>query len=165
MQAGSDMDELRKSQRLLVGHGALVLLVAFIIGFGFLFFLLGDIRLWPIPWVIDYQMPGTYDAWRMAHMEGITNGFGLWLLASVLPLLNFSARTSRRIAIGMIITAWTIVIASCFDPLFPQARGLALTSESNLMNNIAFLLFVIGIGIVIAIMVKVAKQCLFTAEQ
>lgn len=158
------MDEIRKSQRLLVGHGALVLLVAFVIGFGFLFFLIGEVRLWPIPGVIDYQLPGTYDAWRMAHMEGITNGFGLWLLAAVLPLLNLSAKTSKRIAVGMIITAWTIVIASTFDPLFPNARGLALTSESNLMSDVAFLLFVIGIGIVIAIMIKVAHQCLFAAE-
>jgi hypothetical protein len=158
------MDEIRKSQRLLVGHGALVLLVAFVIGFGFLFFLIGEIRLWPIPGVIDYQLPGTYDAWRMAHMEGITNGFGLWLLAAVLPLLNLSARTSRRIAVGMIITAWTIVIASTLDPLFPNARGLALTSDSNLMNDVAFLLFVIGIGIVIAIMIRVAHQCLFATE-
>ena len=158
------MDEIRKSQRLLVGHGALVLLVAFVIGFGFLFFLIGEVRLWPIPGVIDYQLPGTYDAWRMAHMEGITNGFGLWLLAAVLPLLNLSAKTCKRIAVGMIITAWTIVIASTFDPLFPNARGLALTSESNLMSDVAFLLFVIGIGIVIAIMIKVAHQCLFAAE-
>ncbi|MEH6639964.1 MAG: hypothetical protein V7717_11855 [Porticoccaceae bacterium] len=158
------MEDIRKSQRLLVGHGALVLLFAFVIGFGFVFFLIGDIRLWPIPGVIDYQMPGTYDAWRMAHMEGITNGFGLWLLAAVLPLLNLSVKTSRRIAIGMIITAWTIVIASTIDPLFPNARGLELTSESTLWNDVAFLLFVIGIGIVIAIMVKIAKECLFTAE-
>jgi hypothetical protein len=158
------MDEIKKSQRLLVGHGALVLLFAFVVGFGFLFFLIGDIRLWPIPGVIDFQMPGTYDAWRMAHMEGITNGFGLWLMAAVLPLLNFSAKTSRRLAIGMIITAWTIVIASTIDPLFPNARGLELTSESNVMNDIAFLLFVVGIGIVIAIMIRVAHQCLLKPE-
>ena len=158
------MEEIRKSQRLLVGHGALVLLFAFTVGFGFLFFLIGEIRLWPIPGVIHYQLPGTYDAWRMAHMEGITNGFGLWLLAAVLPLLNLSARTCKRIAVGMIITAWTIVIASTVDPLFPDARGLALTGDTNLMNDVAFLLFVIGIGIVIAIMIKVAHQCLFAAK-
>ena len=158
------MDEILKSQRLLVGHGALVLLFAFVVGFGFLFFLIGDIRLWPIPGVIDYQMPGTYDAWRMAHMEGITNGFGLWLMAAVLPLLNFSAKTSRRLAIGMIITAWTIVIASTIDPLFPNARGLELTGESNIMNDIAFLLFVVGIGIVIVIMAKVASHCLLSSD-
>jgi hypothetical protein len=158
------VDDIKKSQRLLVGHGALVLLFAFVVGFGFLFFLIGDIRLWPIPGVIDYQMPGTYDAWRMAHMEGITNGFGLWLMAAVLPLLNFSVKTSRRLAIGMIITAWTIVIASTIDPLFPNARGIALTGESNLMNDIAFLLFVIGIAIVVVIMIKVAIKCLLRPE-
>ena len=158
------MDEILKSQRLLVGHGALVLLFAFVVGFGFLFFLIGDIRLWTIPGVIDYQMPGTYDAWRMAHMEGITNGFGLWLLAAVLPLLNFSANASRRLAIGMIITAWTIVIASTIDPLFPSARGLELTGESNMMNDIAFLLFVVGIGIVIVIMARVASHCLLSSD-
>lgn len=155
------MTDISNSQRLLIGHGALVLTFAFVIGFGFLFFLIGEIRLWPIPGVIDYQMPGTYDAWRMAHMEGITNGFGLWLMAAVLPNLNFSASTSRRIAIGMIITAWTIVIASTLDPLFPESRGLALTSESNLTSDIAFLLFVVGIVIVVAIMLKIAHQCLF----
>jgi len=155
---------MRKSQRLLVGHGALVLLMAFVVGFGFLFFLIGKIALWPIPGAIDYQLPGTYDAWRMAHMEGITNGFGLWLLAAVLPLLNLSAKTCRRIAIGMIITAWTIVIASVFDPLFPSSRGLELTGESSLTNDVAFLLFVVGIGIVVAIMFKIAYQCLFVSE-
>ena len=159
------MDEITRSQRLLVGHGALVLTYAFIIGFGFLFFLIGNISLWPIPGAIDYQMPGTYDAWRMAHMEGITNGFGLWLMAAVLPLLNFSAKTSRRIAIGMIITAWTIVIASTFDPLFPDSRGLSLTDETTLTNDIAFLLFVVGIAIVVAIMLKIAHACLFSASR
>ncbi len=159
------MEDVSNSQRLLIGHGALVLTVAFIIGFGFLFFLIGEIRLWPIPGAIDYQMPGTYDAWRMAHMEGITNGFGLWLMAAVLPHLRFSARTSRRIAIGMIITAWTIVIASTFDPLFPDSRGLAMTSDTSLTNDIAFLLFLVGLAIVIVIMLKVAHQCLFASNR
>mgnify|MGYP000660260335 CR=1 FL=1 len=158
------MDDLRKSQRLLVGHGALVLLFAFVVGFGFLFFLIGEIALWPIPGSIDYQMPGTYDAWRMAHMEGITNGFGLWLMAAVLPMLNLSVKTCRRIAIGMIITAWTIVIASAFDPLLPSSRGLALTDESSLTKDIAFLLFVVGIGIVVAIMAKIAYECLLRSD-
>lgn len=154
------MEDLKKSQRLLIGHGALVLLWAFVVGFGFLFFLIGSIQLWPFPGVIEYQLPGTYDAWRMAHMEGITNGFGLWLFAAVLPALRFSAKTTRRVSMGMIVTAWTIVVASTFDPLFPEARGLALTADTGLLNDIAFLLFVVGIVIVIAIMIKIAKECL-----
>lgn len=156
------MDELRRNQRLLVGHGALVLLWAFAVGFGFLFFLIGNVRLWPFPGVIEYQLPGTYDAWRMAHMEGITNGFGLWLLAAVLPVLQLPPKLMRMMSIGMVITAWTIVVASLFDPLFPEARGLAVDHGTNLLNDIAFMLFVVGIVIVIAIMIKIAKDCLFT---
>ena len=95
-------------------------------------------------------------------MEGITNGFGLWLLAAVLPILNFGARLTRAVSIGMVITAWTIVIASMFDPLFTEARGLAVDSSTNLLNDTAFILFVIGILIVIAIMVKIAVACLLT---
>ena len=48
------MNSLLRCHRLLVGHGALVLLVGFVIGFGFLFFLTGEIALWPIPGQIDY---------------------------------------------------------------------------------------------------------------
>ena len=154
------MDEIRKSQRLLIGHGALVLLVGFVVGFGFLFFLIGEIRLWPIPGVIEYQMPGSYKAWRMTHLEAITNGFGLWLLAAALPILNFSVKTSRRIAIGMVISAWTIVVASSFDFLFPNSRGLKITTETNLTNDAAFLLFVVGIVIAVAVMGKIAHACL-----
>jgi hypothetical protein len=79
--------------------------------------------------------------------------------------LKLSVKTSRRIAIGMIITAWTIVIASAFDPLFPNARGLELTGETGLANDIAFLLFVVGLAIVIAIMIRIAHQCLFSATR
>ena len=71
------MNSLLRCQRLLVGHGALVLLFGFVVGFGFLFFLIGHVALWPIPGRIDYQLPGTYDAWRMAHMEGVVNGLAL----------------------------------------------------------------------------------------
>ena len=156
---------ISSQQRRLIGHGAILIFIGGILGFGFLFFLIGKIALWPIPWELKIQLPGTYDSWRMAHMEGITNGFGLWLMAAVLPLLNFSAKTSRRIAIGMIITAWTIVIASTFDPLFPDSRGLSLTQETSLTNDIAFLLFLVGLAIVIAIMLKIAHACLFSAKR
>ena len=158
------MDDIGRSQRLLVGHGALVLVSAFIIGFGFAFFLLGEIRLWPIPGVIDYQLPGTYDAWRMAHMEGIINGFALWLLAAILPILQLSAKTCRRLAILMIITAWTFIVASTIDPLFDSARGLALKPDTNTLNDIAFLLFVVGIVTVSAVMFTTAKRCLWFKE-
>ena len=151
-------NEVQKSQRLLLGHGALVLLVGFIIGFGFLFFLNGEISLWPIPGVIAYQLPGTYDAWRMAHTEGIANGLMLWILAAALPALQAFIKQIYRLAVGMVIVAWTIVLASAIDPLFPDAMGLAFTPVSNLANDVAFFLFFVGIIIAVAVVIAVAVK-------
>ncbi|MAZ87566.1 MAG: hypothetical protein CL693_07965 [Cellvibrionaceae bacterium] len=153
-------NELTRSQKLLLGHGALVLLVGFVMGFGFLFFLIGEISLWPIPGVIHYQLPGTYDAWRMAHMEGITNGLMLWILAAVLPTLNTVFQKIYRVAVAMVIVAWTIVIASVLDPIFPMARGLSFTPETNLGNDVAFFLFYIGIALAFVVVIAVAVKCL-----
>lgn len=151
-------ERITPNQRLLIGHGALLIFVGGIIGFGFLFFLIGKIALWPIPGEIDYQMPGTYDAWRMAHMEGITNGLLLWLTAALLPVFPFSEMAKKRIAWSTIIIGWTIVLASAIDPLWPNSRGLEFGGP--LTNNIAFFLFYIGVPGVMILMAIIAWRCL-----
>jgi len=148
---------------LLVGHGALVLLFGFAVGFGFVFFLIGKIALWPIPGSIEYQLPGTYDAWRMAHMEGIVNGFALWLFALVLPVVPLSDILRARLSWAMILVAWTIVIAAAIDPLFPQARGLSM--GGNVPNTISFLLFYVGIVAVVWVVAVVAVKTLSAARE
>ena len=54
----------------------------------------------------------------------------------------------------MILVAWTIVVASCLDPLFPDSRGLA--AGGPLTNNVAFGLFYIGVPLVMVVMAIVA---------
>lgn len=157
------MNSLLRCQRLLVGNGALVLLIGFAIGFGFLFFLTGEIALWPIPGRIDYQMPGTYDAWRMAHMEGVINGLVLWLVALVLPLVPTSDLLRGRLTWGAIISAWTLVVASAIDPLFPEARGLHM--GGSVFNAIAFLLFYVGIVAVIWMVATIAVKSFAGARE
>ena len=149
-------NELIKSQRLLLGHGAIVLLAGFAVGFGFVFFLIGEIKLWPFPGSIEYQLPGTYDAWRMAHMEGIINGLLLWIFAAVLPSLAPLFTRVYRVAVGMVVAAWTIVLASIIDPFYPDARGLVFSFGENLPNDVAFFLFYIGIVIVSVVIVTIA---------
>lgn len=151
--------QMKNSQRLLVGHGALLVFFGGAIGFGFLFFLLGEIRLWPIPGSIAYQMPGSLKAWRMAHLEGVINGFALWITASLFPLLPFTARALRRIAFGLITVGWTFTVASLFDAVFPQSRGLAFGGP--LTNDAAFFMFYVGVLLVMGIMACIAYRTLF----
>lgn len=145
-------------QRLLIGHGALLIFFGGVIGFGFLFFLLGEIKLWPIPGTLEVQLPGTIKAWRMAHLEGILNGVILWIMALLLPLLPFAARGARRIAIGMIIVGWTFTVASLFDAIFPQSRGLDYGGP--LTNKAAFFMFYVGVLIVMGVMATIAWRTL-----
>ena len=136
-------ENTRPFQRLLVGHGALLIFLGGLIGWGFLFFLMGEISLWPFPGKIDYQLPGTYDAWRMAHMEGIVNGMLLWLAAAILPLIPLSERGLKWLTYGLLATTWSIVLGASFDPLFENSRGLMM--GETLTNNLAFLLFYVGV--------------------
>ena len=155
------MDEqaqLKRLQRILIGHGGLLLFVAGILGFGFVFFLIGKIALWPIPWEIDYQLPGTYDAWRMAHMEGIANALLLWLTAAVLPLMPFSTTGRKRLAYAMLIITWTIVTASALDPLFENSRGLEFGGPVT--NHLAFFLFYVGVLGAMIVPAIIAWRCL-----
>lgn len=151
--------QLKAVQRTLIGNGALLIFLAGALGFGFLFFLLGEIKLWPIPGTIAYQMPGSIKAWRMAHLEGVINGLILWIAALLMPLLPFTIRALRRIAWGLIVVGWTFTIASAFDALFPDSRGLAYGGP--LSNQLAFFMFYVGVLIVMAIMASIAYRTLF----
>ncbi len=151
-------DEFMRYRRLLIGHGALLMFYGGLVGFGFLFFIMGEISLWPIPGSIHYQLPGTYKAWHMTHLEALINGAILWITAAAMPLLPLSATGIRRVTYGLIVTAWTFAIASIFDALFPNSRGLAVSD--SLTNNIAFGLFYVGVVIVMVIMPYIAYRAL-----
>jgi len=146
------------ARRRLLGHGGLVLLLGGAAGFGFLFFLLGEIKLWPFPGSIDYQLPGSYKAWRMSHLEGIINGFALWLTAAALPILTLSDKAVSRIANGLIIVAWTFVLASLMDAVFPNSRGLYFGGP--ITNTIAFLTFYVGVLIFMFVAAYIAWKAL-----
>lgn len=149
--------EIKDTQRLLVGSGALLLLVAGMAGFGFLFFLLGKIELWPFL-DIEYKMPGSVKAWRMTHLEGVINSLIQWMFALMLPLLPFAVKTLRRMSLGVISIGWLFTVASLFDAIFPDSRGLAFGGP--ITNTIAFLMFYFGILVLIVILVSIAYRTL-----
>lgn len=149
--------ELIGTQRMLIASGALLIFFAGVAGFGFLFYLLGEIRLWPFP-TIEYQMPGSVKAWRMTHLEGVLGGVIHWIFALLLPLLPFTIKTIRRMSIAMISVGWMFTIASSMDALFTDSRGLAYGGP--LTNNIAFFLFYFGILIVMYILLVIAYRSL-----
>lgn len=155
-----DSSELRPVQRMLIVQGGYVMLLGFVAGFGFLFYLIGSVELWPIPGKIAVQFPGSDKAWRMSHMEGVMNGLMLWLLAALQPAMALPLQTARRIARMLVLTAWCFPIASLFDAFFKDSRGLRFAAPVT--NLIPFFLFYAGIialvWAVIEIVVRVRRQ-------
>ncbi len=158
MSTADTEPQIKNLRRQLIGHGALLVFAGGVLGFGFLFFLIGKIALWPIPGEISYQLPGTYDGWRMAHMEGILNGVFLWLTAALLPLLPLGLTGLKRTTYSLIIVGWTFVIASTIDPLFLDSRGLEFGGPAT--NLIAFFLFYVGVLIVMILTPIIAWKAL-----
>lgn len=153
----SQPSTIRNTQRLLIGNGALLLFYGGVAGFGFLFVILGRIDVWPFP-VFDVQLPGSEKAWRMTHLEAIINGLILWIVALLLPLLPFGSKGLHRLSIGMIGVGWMFSVASLFDALFPNSRGLDFAGP--LTNRIPFFLFYAGILIVMVAMAIIAWRSL-----
>ena len=155
-------DDIQVYQRWLMGSGAFLIFFAGIAGFGFLFYLLGEIRLWPFP-TLEYQLPGSVKAWRMTHLEGVLGGLIHWIFALLLPLLPFTLRSLKWMSLSMISVGWMFTIASSFDALFADSRGLAFGGP--LTNTIAFFLFYVGIAMVMWILLVIGIRCLFGARR
>jgi hypothetical protein len=139
---------------LLVAHGALIFLAGMLAGFPFAFHILGRVELWPIPGSLDFQMPGDYRGWRMAHLEGILNGLLLLGVGAAGGLLRSSERAATWAAGSLVVCGWGNVIAAFIGPL-SGVRGLSFTGLT--WNSLVFLLFMIAIVAVFIGMVLVFR--------
>ena len=69
-----------RARALLVLNGLLLFCFAVFVGWQWFFALLGRIELWPLVPPIDVELPDDHRAWRMVHMESITQGLMLMAL-------------------------------------------------------------------------------------
>ena len=124
----------------LIVHGAGVILVGMLAGFGFAFVITGDVA-------------GSERAWRMAHLEGLLNGLVLLAVAGVSDRLALRASRATLLAWSLIVTAWANVVASILAAVC-NVRGL--TPGGSLANTVVWGLFVIAVVTVLLALVLVA---------
>lgn len=126
---------------LLFLNGLGLLAAALVVGWAWFFHLLGRIVLWPIPGSIDVQIPGDMRGWRMAHMEGITQGLLLMALAAGGRFLLHSPRGHRVLFWSALVTTWLFTIPAMLHPLF-GTRGLEFGGgpfKPGLANDVLYL--------------------------
>jgi len=130
-----------RTRVLLVAHGAGLWITAILVGWMYMFMLLGEIVVFPIIPSIDIQIPGEARAWNMAHLEGVTNGLLLMGLAAISPLLTLSERQNRVLFWSAVITTWGFTLPAWANALM-GTRGLAFGGgpfPSGLANDMIFL--------------------------
>ena len=136
-------------------HGLLLFVAALLVGWLWLFSLLGRIVLWPIPGSLDVRIPDDPRGWRMAHMEFITNGLLLMGLAFGGRFMRLGKRAYRALFWSAVVTAWLFAVPAALHPLF-GTRGLAFGGgpfKPGLAND---LLYVAGWPPVLAVHVLFA---------
>ena len=151
-----------KAQRRIVAVGALSLLASFAWGVPYTLVVLRDhaaewsaaeqsfLKTDAVGKVLTslaQRLPGTERAWRMAHLEGLTNGFFALLVAAVVPAIRdgLSPHETNELVWDIAITAFGNNVASVLAAWY-GVRGF--TFAGSLPNRLAAMLF--GAGVIAA---------------
>jgi len=149
----TEMPERRRA--LLFLNGISLFCFAVFVGWHWFFALLGEIVLWPVIPSIDLQIPGDERAWRMVHMEAITQGLLLMALGLGGRFIYLTPQWHRVFFWSAIVTTWLFTVPTYFHALL-GTRGLAMGGgpfKPGLANDI---LYLIGWPPVIAVHVMLA---------
>lgn len=159
----------KRHQALMIGNGALVLLLGLLGGFALLFNLLGELALWPIPGSLAVQVPGESHRWVAAHIGNIMNALMLIAVALCLPLLRFPPRTEKFLAWGLIVTAWGNSGFYFLSALGASGRGLSFGPNrfggGDLLSQLTFLVAYPAAVIAMIAMVLIAHRAFAIAAQ
>jgi hypothetical protein len=136
--------EKNKYQALLIGHGALVLLIGLISGVILLFAMLGGLVLWPI---LDIQIdfPGSVRGWKAAHVGGLTNGLLIAGVGLILTKFPLTMAKTRFIFWSFVLTGWGNTLFYWGGNL-SGTRGLSIQDNAYGESNIAGVIAFIGGG-------------------
>jgi len=130
-----------RGRALLFLNGVLLFCFAAFVGWHWFFALLGEIVLWPVIPPIDVALPADHRAWRMVHMESITQGLMLMALGLGGRFLHLSALLHRVFFWCALVTAWLFTIPTYFHAML-GTRGLAMGGgpfKPGLANDILYL--------------------------
>jgi hypothetical protein len=122
-------------QRKMVGHAALMLLIAMLAGIGLLIALLGGLELIPGQ-ILPIDIVGNPQTWVRIHIGGILNALLIFVVALLLPMLAFSEKAECRIAWAMIGTGWANSLFY-WAALFAPNRALTIGPNKYGQSNLA----------------------------
>lgn len=131
----------QRQQSLLILNGVGLLISSAFSGWLHFFQLLGEIDLWPVINHVQAVVPGEPRAWVMAHLEGITNGLLLIVIALLSERLLLTDRQFGWLTYTALTFGWLFTLPAIANAWF-GTRGLAFGGGpfgDSLANNIIYL--------------------------
>ena len=125
----------QKSLRM-IGHGAIVLFIGLIAGFGLTIELVGGLEIIPTH-IIDMDLPSDSSAWARAHVGGITNALLIFVFAILIHVVKVSERVTNQLFWMLIGTGYANTIFY-YGGIFAGAhRAVSLGDNQMGASNIA----------------------------
>jgi hypothetical protein len=115
----------KRYEALMIGNGALIFFIGLMSGYLFLFRLIEEIRIWPIPGSLKIVLPGDERAWRAADAGNIMNALMLIGIGLCLDRLRLSVGSAKVVCWGLIVSAWGNLGFYLLSALGATGRGLS----------------------------------------
>ncbi len=131
-----------RRRALLVYNGFGLFVTAILFGWVWMFHLIGEIVLWPLPIQIDVAIPGDSRAFRMGHMQAVTQGLLLMGIAFGGRYLRLTDMAQGVLFWCALTTAWLFTLPAMAHTFF-GTRGLAFGGgpfKPGLANDVLYLL-------------------------
>ncbi len=153
---------MQRFQKLMIGNGLLVIVVAMISGFMLGFGLINGLELYPGK-IVEMPYYGTTEGWARAHAGGLANGLLIIGMALALPLIPLSDRMCQWTAWGLIYIGWANTVFYWFGNASPN-RALSFGDNplgaSNMLGAIGFGVALVGAVLIIWLLTHAALKTL-----
>lgn len=152
--------------RKMVGHGAIIIFIALVAGFGLLTSLIGGFELFP-GFILGFEVPGDTAAWARTHAGGLLNGILVTLFALFIHVARLPARQAGQLFWMLVGTGYANT-AFYWGGLFSPSRALTFgdnrLGESNIAGILGFLPALVFAAVLMVAMVIVIRWA-FSREQ
>ncbi len=158
---------MARLQKIMIGHGLLILLVAQLAGFALVFVLIGGIEVWPGT-ILSIPIYGTEAGWVRAHSGGTMNGILVVVIGLALPKIPLSDFMQKLTAWGFIYISWSFTGFYWFGNAAAN-RSLSMgdnpLGESDIYGVLGYVPGLISIVLIFVLLAVGAKNVLAAAKE
>lgn len=145
----------------LAKNGIAVMIVGLLGGFGWVFALLGEVAISPIPLVFADSFPGEPGNWRAVHTGCLMNGIMALAIAGVMARFNPSDKDARKVSWCVTFAIWANTVFY-FANLSAPNRSLSIgdnaLGQASIAGAVGYVTALIGAVVLIYALIVLMRS-------